>query len=370
MTPRKMLLTLHLAIGLAGAPMLAVLGLTGAILVFEEPLDRLVNARLLDAPGSGPLLSPAALEARLVPNYPNMRVVSLSFAASPDQVWRVKLAPDTGPGRDLLVNPHDGSVLGEGSNLSRLLSQIHQLHTRILAGAPGRAIVGWGGVALLLLASSGLYLWWPGKILRIRPGATSRRFVFELHSALGGVTWLALMLLGATAIGIHWNSQILSLAAGLMGESVPAPFPDVALGCEGAPDLAIDRIITAASYAVPGARVTGAYLDDGHGPARVIMKFPEDHTPSGRTNVFVAPCDGRVIDARSTRTAPVSYRAMAIWNRELHTGDLGGWPTRILAALASLTLPVMALTGPLIWWKRRKRRRPASGGTVLASNRT
>jgi uncharacterized iron-regulated membrane protein len=167
--------------------------------------------------------------------------------------------------------------------------------------------------------------------------------------------------LGLTAVGIHWNSELLPLVAGLMRETAPSPFPDQAPGCEGRPSLPIARIVSAAESVVPGARVTGAYLDDGHAPARVTMKFPEDHTPAGRTNVFIAACDGRVLDARSSRLAPVSYRALALWNREVHTGDLWGWPTRILAALLSLTLPVMALTGPMIWWNRRRRRGAAEG---------
>jgi len=43
-----------------------------------------------------------------------------------------------------------------------------------------------------------------------------------------------------------------------------------------------------------------------------------------------------------------------MWNRELHTGDIFNLPTRILAAFFSLMLPVLAITGPLIWWTRRR----------------
>jgi uncharacterized iron-regulated membrane protein len=42
-------------------------------------------------------------------------------------------------------------------------------------------------------------------------------------------------------------------------------------------------------------------------------------------------------------------------NRELHTGDIGGWPARIIAAIFSLSLPLLAVTGPLLWWQRRQR---------------
>jgi uncharacterized iron-regulated membrane protein len=361
MTLRKMLLTVHLVIGLAAAPLLALLGATGLVLAFEDPLDHALNAPLLDAPGAGPLLSPGALERRLGATHPGYRVESLSIPADEHQAWTIQLGLAVGEEQKaLLVDPHDGSVLGEETQLDRKLTTVHQLHTRLLAGPWGRALVGYGGVALVALALSGLILWWPGKILRVRRNGSRRRLVFELHSALGGVTWAMLLVFGVSAIGIHWNGPILSALAWVTGETLPPPFPDSAPGCAGQPALPLSRIITAARAAVPGARLTTARIGDGDAPARVIFKFPEDHTPAGRTNVFVAACSGAVIDARSSRTAPVAYRAMALWNREIHTGDLGGWPTRVLAALVSLTLPIMALTGPIIWWQRRGRQREHS----------
>jgi len=60
---------------------------------------------------------------------------------------------------------------------------------------------------------------------------------------------------------------------------------------------------------------------------------------------------------RNARTASFSFRYPHMWNRMIHTGDVFGWPTRILAALMSLTLPLLGVTGPLIWWFRRQSRR-------------
>ena len=60
------------------------------------------------------------------------------------------------------------------------------------------------------------------------------------------------------------------------------------------------------------------------------------------------------------RTASPSFRLVKLWNREVHTGDIGGLPTRILAALIGLSLPVLTLTGPLIWWNRWRKNPPAN----------
>ena len=40
-------------------------------------------------------------------------------------------------------------------------------------------------------------------------------------------------------------------------------------------------------------------------------------------------------------------------NRNLHTGDIGGWPTRVLVCVMSMSVVVQAFTGVVMWWKRR-----------------
>jgi uncharacterized iron-regulated membrane protein len=63
-----------------------------------------------------------------------------------------------------------------------------------------------------------------------------------------------------------------------------------------------------------------------------------------------------VLLAQTSRNAPPGYRLAKFWNRQVHTGDALGWPSRIVACLASLALPLLCLTGPLIWWGKFKRR--------------
>ena len=369
MTLRKLLLTTHLYIGMMAAPFLAVVGLTGAILVFEEPLDQALNARLLRTTARGPVLPLAELDRRLEAAHPGYRAAGVTFPGTDGIAYAVDLAADGRPDLNLFVDPHDARVLGTAAEQRTLLGKVHQAHTRLLAGQPGRTIVGWTGVLLVLLSLSGLVLWWPGKILWVHRTGTGRRIVFELHNMLGGLCWLFLLGFGLTGMVIHWNGPTLQWASRLGGTALPGPFPDSASGCTGAAGAAplpLDRIIDVAVAAMPGARVTAVHAPDRKA-ARVIMKYPEDHTPAGRTNVFVDGCSGQILDARNARTAPTAYRAVAMWNREIHTGDLWGWPTRLLACLVSLALPVMALTGPLMWWSKRRRRARRTAITTPAA---
>ena len=57
----------------------------------------------------------------------------------------------------------------------------------------------------------------------------------------------------------------------------------------------------------------------------------------------------------NSRTAPLGFKFNQLWIREIHTGDICGWPTRLLACFMSLALPIMVITGTLIWWNRNRK---------------
>ena len=274
------------------------------------------------------------------------------------------MAPDGKGEADLYLDPYTGKTLGRPGRESELVGTIHQFHTRFLAGRLGNTITGWSGVALLFLAMSGLILWWPAKILRVRHDVTGWRLAFDLHQMMGGISWVLLLALAGSGIVIHWHDEALRLAGRLTG-APPVALPPRALPeCQGKPALGADSLIAVARAEVPGARATVIQVpDDVTRPVRAIFKYPEDRTPAGRTLVYLAACSARPVQVLSSRTASAAYRWTRMWNREIHTGDVYGWPTRIVMALASLCLPLMALTGPIMWWGRRaaaSRPRPGS----------
>lgn len=72
----------------------------------------------------------------------------------------------------------------------RLVSTLIELHDNLLAGEAGRAVNGIGALAALLIAVTGLLIWWPGirrwrRSLVLHRGIGWRRFVWDLHSAIG-----------------------------------------------------------------------------------------------------------------------------------------------------------------------------------------
>lgn len=207
---------------------------------------------------------------------------------------------------------------------------------------------------LLVLSITGIILWWPSKLFRLRWSGPGKRFNIELHNTVGVTSSVFLFIFAVTSVCIHWERQVGNLAQQMSPKQAARPIPPQ-IPAPGTPLLSADRVMEIARNTLPGARIMALQLpQNARQPAQMALKFPEDHTPLGRSRLRIDPYSGKVLLVQSSRdmSAPMKYARM--WNREIHTGDIMNLPTRILAAFFSLMLPVLAITGPLIWWNRRR----------------
>jgi len=353
---RKLVLQLHLWIGIGAAIPMLLVGGSGALLVFENQIDRALNRQLSRVVPGGNALSLTELKTALEKQYPGHRVLSFELSDTPDTALASYLAPVHGDGFEVAVDQYTGKALGVWDD-RRFARKLHQFHTHLLAGQVGSALVGWSSVVLLLLSISGVILWWRGKVLGVDFQTSGPKFQYDLHSTIGIVSLLFLLAFAWTGVVIHWGDQARRLASAVSHTEARPPDPRPAEPAAGAQPLDPGRLLALAEAAVPGARATVVNLaEDASSPVLVVMKFPEDHTPAGRTRVFLDAYSGKVLSLTNSREAPAAVSYVTRINRELHTGDIGGWPVRIVAAIFSFCLPLLAITGPLLWWQRQQRR--------------
>lgn len=355
---RKAFLYLHLWAGLIAAVFLLLLGVTGALLAFEEEIDHALNAKLAYVEAQPQRLTLDAISQKLLTHYPGGRIDAFGLPPRPDLSLLVALTDGKGTGRQLYVNPYTGEIRGSLDDANQFMRRVHSFHQRLAGGEVSDVIVGWTAIFLLLLSISGMALWWRSKMFRIRRGPPLR-FIFEVHNTLGILSSVFLFVFAWTAICIHWERKVNELAQSMSPNfSVNLP---VAVGRP----VDADEILNLGRAMLPEAKPTVLQMPrNGKGPAFVVLKFPEDHTPVGRSRVLIDAATGQIVRIESSRdmTAPMKYARM--WNRELHTGDIFGLPTRILMALFSIALPVLAITGPLIWWLRRRQQSKSKVATA------
>jgi uncharacterized iron-regulated membrane protein len=203
---------------------------------------------------------------------------------------------------------------------------------------------------------SGLILWWPRKLWKFGAAKQGSGANFQLHNVAGFYSCVFMLLFAVTGTVVGYDDEVRKFINKVTHEE-DAPMPRIGTAPKGAAPQGPDALLAAANKAVPGASVVTIQNIGGNAPVRVTMKFPEDRTPAGRTNLYLDPFTAETLSLQTSRTAPLGTRIAKLWNREIHTGDIFGWPTRILASIASFTLPLLVVTGVLIWIGRMRRRR-------------
>jgi len=348
---RRLLFNLHLYTASIAGAFIVVLGVTGSIMAFEPEIDRLLHWKLWHVTPRGRALSISETGAAILRAFPGERIYGYFVSTSPGLSYQVELQ------RGLVyLNQYTGEVLGVQPGGMDFLGYVHQLHLRLLMRSEadtGKKIVSWAGVALLFLLLSGLYLWWPYKRLTIKRRESSKRFWFDVHATVGVVSLAFLLLLTVTGLTIGFERTTTPLLYRITG-SQPAPPPRAEVTPPpSARPITPDQAFHVARAALPGAAPFFINVPEPNEPYFVRLRYPEDLTPGGRSQVMVHPYTGKAIWAQASRTAPAGAR-MVIANRAIHTGDIFGIPSKTVASLASLMAVVQVLSGALMWWRGKR----------------
>jgi uncharacterized iron-regulated membrane protein len=354
---RKILFNLHLYAALFAGAFIVVLGVTGSILAFEPEIDRLLHWKFWHVTPQGRPLSIAGTGAAVSRAFHGERVYGYYVSTSPGLSYQAELQ------RGLVyLNQYTGQVLGVQESGMDFLGYVHQIHLRLLLrddADTGKKIVSWAGVAMLFLLLSGVYLWWPYKRVTIERHESSKRFWFDVHAAAGIFSFVFLLLLTGTGLIIGFEHTTTPLLYQITGSQASHPPRAEITSPPGATPITPDQAFQVARAALPGAAPFYINVPEPREPYFVRLRYPEDLTPGGRSQVMIDPYTGKTIWAQGSRTAPAGAR-LVIANRAIHTGDIFGVPGKAVASLASLMAVVQVLSGALMWWRGRQMRRRAN----------
>jgi uncharacterized iron-regulated membrane protein len=357
---KKLILTLHLYVGLTAAFFLICISLSGAIIAFEPELNRTFHPELTNVTPVGQPLNLDEFRARVEQQSPGWKLIRFYFPDQPNWSTYIRLrSVTTHKIHHVYVNQYTGVILGSTEDGSNWILKVHDLHVNFLSGKVGNQIVTWSTVGLLILSLSGIVLWWPRKIFSFRRGAPLPRFNRDLHLSVGFWSSLAMFGFAVTGLSLHYQT-------GKLLDLLNTPKSATTLPGHG---TSIEEMLATAREALPGAAIPRLLLPEKKDdPVFLYMRFPEDKTPAGRSFTTIDPKTGAVLSVGSSRTASVMQTALVQWTREIHTGTLFGLPSKILAVCFALLLSVLAITGPLMWLN--KLRAAARGRKALLQHQT
>ena len=179
---RRILLWLHRWVGVIAGIIILFIAVTGGVLVFQHTQDRWLNPELF--PGQATALEyRAPLTAALDEvrrKHPEMRVQGIRLPRDEHDTLVLM-------GGNLMIQcePHTGAILGTRPRIGLWWQTFVKLHVNLMFGSTGGLIVEIATWITLVLALSGLWLWWPLRIFGFRQGAGFRRFNLDLHSVAG-----------------------------------------------------------------------------------------------------------------------------------------------------------------------------------------
>lgn len=371
---RRAFVLAHRWVALAAGLLLALLGLTGSVMVWQSEIDAALNPQWFArapscAAAARPVAQVLALLAREAPDARPALVLAPQMPGSAYQVWERRDA-STGRRREHFVDPDCGRYLGARERGAARLDRAHavpllyELHSKLLAGDAGHLVVGAGALVLCGLTLSGIVLAWPRgggwagwrRALGIKRGAARVRLWFDVHRAAG--LWLAplALLLSLTGAALVFDTQARALVAQLLPtERLPkmaASRTPKGLDHTSAAPADPDTLVAHALREFPAARWARLTLPAGpQAPAEVRLLQPgEPRVDTGATRVRL-DASGQVIGRYDALRSPPGSRVLD-WVFPLHSGEALGLVARLLWTAFGLLPTLLLATGAWLWWRR------------------
>ncbi len=322
---RRLAIRVHAWTGLLVGPLVVVLGLSGAALVFRPELDALLMGSPPVVAGSSTRSLDAVLGAALLA-HPGTEARALRIPADGHRPYRVEVIRG-GHRIDVDVDPSTLRIVASRSPERSVLAAVHALHAALHAGRIGAVVVGLLGLWLVVEGVSGVCAY--GAAVRPTPTMLRRVSSRTVHRMLGTLSLAVGVLLGVTGAVLALGSAV---ATPESGGSVLSR-------------LSLQRLDAAATRveaAAPGARIV-TMLAEPDGSMRVDVR---DRASGESRSLRIGRAGGGV----TVLTAPFTA-----WDvvRRLHAGDFAGWLSRGLYAAVGLALAVLAMTGFVIAARRQ-----------------
>lgn len=373
LTFKNLWFQLHWFVGITAGTVLIVIGLSGAVFSFHEEILDWANPGTASVPArAAPALTPPQIAQALRQAGETRTVQRIAVQAEPGRSARVSFAPPPGQrrGEAVWVDPYTAAVL-PAQRGAAFFDWVESLHRwLLLPRSDGRTVTGILAACLLGLALSGLYLRWPRRPLSWRawltfdPALKGRSFLWGLHSVAG--TWALVAYVVFAATGLYWAfdavrapvdrwAGVPARAAAMAPAARPANGAPAAERTPTAPaDLA--QAWSAFERLAPGWRRADLRMPERAGQPLQIAWLGADAAHERARNQLQLRLDGTVQQDERFADLPPGRRAVAAIY-PLHMGTYFGLPGRIAMTLASLAMPLFAITGWLLYLDRRRRAR-------------
>lgn len=377
---RKLFAKIHLWLSIPFGIIIAIVCLTGAILVFEtEILEICYPSRYFVKEVKGEPLPPAALLNAAHQQLPDsVKINGLRVMQDPKRTYQVVL-----PGKKAaaFINPYTAEITGidDGQGFFMQMMRLHRwlldTYKRDGSFTLGKAVVGYSTLVLAFILISGLVIWYPRnkKVLKnrlkIKTKAGWYRFFYDLH--VSGGFYATLLLLVLTLTGLTWSFgwyrdafyTVFGVETAQTQGHTQAPASSDLKGKSGERGTrergSKEKVTNYVQWATVLADLQNRYprynsitIQDGS----ATVSAAQYGNTRGSDRYTFDPANGEITDVQLYKDLPNSGKIRG-WIYSVHVGSWGGLTTRILSCLVSFLGAVFAITGYYFWIKKKIRKK-------------
>ncbi|MBF8963031.1 PepSY domain-containing protein [Pontibacter sp. FD36] len=364
---RKFLLQLHLWIGLTAGAVLAFVGLTGSLYVFQPELTVALypDHYKSSQPGTAPV--DVRLVIRNAEKEFGASVTSIFFPVRELENYIVKVK---GNKQFLFFDAATGNYVGQLEKRRGVMDTVLDLHRHLTMGDTGALITGLSALLLaFVLLTTGLYLWMPRKKrnlkdgLRLKANASFKRRNFDLHNVFGFYFSVPLFLAAVTGVYFGFQEKTQTVVDKLTLAKEPTPYVKAlqsAYPADGTAPLTVFQALDRMDALYPSyVRRTLTLAPDSLGTLNMTYLASSDLEAGSqdRPMVYLNQYTGDVVYDYNPHTAPLGRQLTRNWFVPIHFGEIGGWITRILWFFLGLMPALLWVTGIVMWRGKSKKKK-------------
>lgn len=343
----------HRWCGLAVLAFLLVAALSGSLLVYKKELVRLLITPEAELPADFNTAQMAHQLDQIVQTAETGTIRLVKAPNSKEPYWTLTVSGRNAETSVQLLSLATLEPYQDNLWLLDGMAFIRELHTELLTGAVGEALLLASGVGGVFLSVTGLLIWWPTRrSFRWRwvlPRPMPMRFLLHSHRHAGAVAALILIPVILTGSVMLWQKLV---------RPILAPAPATTLPATLVGELVPSRWLLAAAAAVPDGSPTYIRLPGtDRGEASIRFRLPDEWHPNGRTSVTLEATTGKMtLGQRSDKARPARKALNQLY--PLHSGYGMGWVYALLIFASGIALLWLGVSGGMSYLRRR----PARGG--------
>jgi uncharacterized iron-regulated membrane protein len=378
---------LHLWLGLISGLIVFIVCFTGGLWVFRYEIGYFTEKYQRVEVRNLPVLPPSVL----------VNKTQAYFDAKKDTGGRLTNLIYNGPGRSvsvgynfgkkkgpamIFVDPYDGHIIldkRKPSGFEMFMLFVRAGHRFLwLPQKIGSPIVGSACLIFLVIIITGLIWWYPRKWSKktreksftIKTKANWRRLNIDLHNVLGFYASIFLLLL--TVSGIYYSFAWFRHGMYRSLTAKPAieykqddPFSDTTIISKPSQSLALEQIWKSTIKNHPDfGRIILLVPDEAKEPYQAMVFFGDGTLVYNRATYFYDQSTLKPLHFIDENDRPYNQisagEKVYRMNFDIHTGQILGLPTKILAFIVCMIGASLPVTGTIIWYNRKwgKKKKP------------